>query len=248
MFSFKKKKPEIKFISSFPNLTMLEEVLPKPTKSFTPSWWKNLENGNNDVSKTMKVDAGTVKNCPSFPDYFSNGFIVPMWCDVILKYNKKTGIYDFEFSNKEFIIENHGNQQFLDIVPSYNYMNKKGSFVFKFISPWSAITDPGWSILQLPAFYHFNNDFTVLPGIIDTDIYHELNQQVILLDPKEEIFIPRGTPLAQYIPFKREKINLTIREANENDIDSITKQRLILRSQFTGSKQYNSMRRERDKK
>lgn len=247
MLSFNKKDPEIKFVSTFPNLSMLEEVAPKPTKNFIPSWWKNLQSGNNNVSKTMKVSGGTVKNCPSFPDYFSNGFILPMWCDVILRYNKSTNIYDYELSNKDFIIEDHGNQQFLDIVPSYNYMGKKGAFVFKFISPWFAITDPGWSVLQLPAFYHFNDDFTVLPGVIDTDIYHEINQQVILLEPKEEIFIPMGTPLAQYIPFKRQKIDLTVREANENDTNLIINQRLKLRSQFVGSKQYNAMRRNRDK-
>lgn len=241
------KKPKIKFISTMPGLPFVEQALPKPTKNFIPDWWKDVPSANNKIEKTFQVNAGNIKNCPSFPDYFSNGFILPMWCDTILRYNKKTERYDFEVSNKEFLIETHGNQQFVDIVPSYNYMGKTAAFVFKPICPWQIITSPGWSVLQLPAFYHFNNDFTVLPGIIDTDIYHEINQQVILLDPKEEIFIPLGTPLAQYIPFKRQKIEMEISEPNEKDLSMIIKQRLNLRSQFTGSKQYNSMRRDRDK-
>jgi len=247
MFKIGGENKQVRIIATMEGLSTVEEVIPKPTKKFIPDWWKELAPANNKTEKSFKIDAGNVKNCPSFPDYFSSGFIVPMWCDTILRYNKNSNTYDFEVSNKDFIVETHGNQQFVDIVPSFNYLGKTASFVFKFVCPWQVITEPGWSLLQLPAFYHFNNEFTVLPGIIDTDVHHEINQQIILLNPKEEIFIPMGTPLAQYIPFKREKIETVVTEPTKKDFKILNRQRLRFRSQFIGSKQYNSMRRSREK-
>ena len=60
-------------------------------------------------------------------------------------------------------------------------------------------------MLQLPMFWHFNPNFTVAPGVIWTDIHHEINQQM-MFHKKGRIRLERGTPLAQYIPIRRETI------------------------------------------
>lgn len=240
-------KTIIKFISTIKGLENIDLISPKPSIKYVPSWWKNMptEHGASSVSDGT-ISVGNVKNCPSFPDYFSNGFTVPMWCDTKLIYHKETDKFSWLVSNQQFSWEVHGHSQFLNLSP-HKYLGRNGKFVFKALSPWKIITPPGWSVLQLPMFYHFDNKFTVLPGIIDSDIHHEINQQVVILEESEEIFIPAGTPFVQYIPFKRENLSLEVKSPNEQEFEQIETQRLKFWSKFAGSRQYNSMRRERDK-
>jgi hypothetical protein len=69
-----------------------------------------------------------------------------------------------------------------------------------------------------------------LPGVIRTDIHHELNQQVLYHGGGKEVFIRRGEPFVQYIPYKRLQTDLlvsdmTVEEGNlfkTNDLDSFT--------------------------
>jgi hypothetical protein len=218
-------------------LESIEECLPKPAKHFIPKWFK-------DIPSTV---LGTVKVCPSFPDYFSQGYIIPMWCDVKLAYTKETDKWEWKSPSSFFNWETHAPKQFTDhTTPNFNGVD--GQFVFKAISPWKIITPPGWSVLQLPLFYHFNKEWSVLPGIIDTDIHSEINQQVLYHGNDKEIEIKQGDPFVLYIPFKRSnKLDYEIRYKNSDDEKSFYKQYLGLSSQFTPNGYYRKLQRKRDK-
>ena len=60
----------------------------------------------------------------------------------------------------------------------------------------------------------FNFDY--LPGLFDTDKIHEVNLQLIITSSDKEILIKQGTPLAIYIPFKRQSYQLNIVDMNKN--------------------------------
>ena len=80
---------------------------------------------------------------------------------------------------------------------------------WKWNTPAKEFTPPGISMLQLPMMWHFNPNFTVAPGVIWTDIHHEINQQMMF--HKKGVFnLQRGTPLAQYIPIRREKFEYNV--------------------------------------
>jgi hypothetical protein len=52
---------------------------------------------------------------------------------------------------------------------------------------------------------HRESVFTILPGIVDTDEYYApVNFPMVINNPEFEGLIPKGTPIAQVIPFKRE--------------------------------------------
>jgi hypothetical protein len=52
---------------------------------------------------------------------------------------------------------------------------------------------------------HRESVFTILPGIVDTDRYYSpVNFPFTVNDPNFEGLIPKGTPIAQVIPFKRD--------------------------------------------
>jgi hypothetical protein len=228
-------KAKIEFISLVEGLESIEECRPKPAKHFIPEWFKNIP---------AKAPS-TVKMCPSFTDYFSMGYIMPMWTDIKIQYNKETKDYAWATPDPTFILDVHGNNQLIDHV-SPSFLGVDGQFAFKTVSPWKIITPKGWSVLQLPLFYNFNKEFSTFPGIIDTDIFHDLNQQILYHGTGEEINIKRGTPFALYVPFKRDEVYLDadIRYANDEDRKKFNKVDLNFKTMFTPGI-YRKMQRQR---
>jgi hypothetical protein len=84
--------------------------------------------------------------------------------------------------------------------------------------------------------------------VIDTDIHHEINQQVVYYGNNEKVTIDRGTPLAMYIPFKREKHKYKISSATDKDMKYFSRKSLEILTKRTGSGAYRLLQRERDKK
>ena len=229
------KSDKIQFISTFEGLETIEECLPRPAKNFIPKWFKDIQS----------EEIATVKNCPSFPDYFSQGYIIPMWTDV--KMSVSGNGFKNEPSAKRFSFESHSNKQMLDYKKA-TFNGIEGQFVFKAVSPWRIITPPGWSVLQLPLFYHFNQEWSVLPGVIDTDIHSEINQQILYHGDGKEVTIKCGDPFALYIPFKRsEKLKHEVRYQTAEEYKSFDKHTLLLNQSFTPNGMYRKMQRKRDK-
>jgi hypothetical protein len=89
--------------------------------------------------------------------------------------------------------------------------------VFKYINPWIPKTPKGYSSLFVQPF-HRESVFTILPGIVDTDAYAApVNFPMVINDPTFEGLIPKGTPIAQVIPFKRDSWSMEF--GNMKDIE-----------------------------
>lgn len=73
----------------------------------------------------------------------------------------------------------------------------------KLVNPWRMKTAPGWSTLMVPIYWEPNPNYTVVPAIVNTDIYHLMNV-VLNITGDTSFEIPFNTPLAQLIPFKRD--------------------------------------------
>jgi hypothetical protein len=229
------KSEKIKFISTVQGLESIEECLPRPAKYFIPKWFR-------DIPSSIK---GTVKDCPSFPDYFSEGYIIPMWSDI--KMNLVDGEPQWEFPSKRFSWEAHSNIQLMDHVKP-NVQGVDAQFVFKADCPWRIITPPGWSVLQLPLFYNFNKEWSVLPGIVDTDIHSIINQQVLYHGNGKEIQINCGDPFVLYIPFKRSnKLKHEIRYQNEEEAKAFDLNLFNFKKKFMPNGYYRELQRKRDK-
>lgn len=233
---FNKKINKIQFISTIEGLDSIKECLPRPAKHFIPQWFKDIPSNGLD----------NIKVCPGILDYFSQGYIIPMWCDSSIL---KTDIgWSWKTSDNKFGWSLHENFQFLD----YNKASFNGidaQFVFKTNCPWRIITPPGWSVLQLPLFYHFNKDWSILPGIIDTDVHHEINQQVLYHGNGKNVEIKYGEPFVLYIPFKRSnKLKNIIRYKNKKDNLLFKKNELIIASEFRPNGKYRELQRKINKK
>lgn len=237
MFKKYNKKPSIKFYTNIPGLADIPELQPQPAHNFIPQWWKSLP------KQKPYPEIQTVKVCPALPDFFSQGYIIPLWSDMILRYSKEKNEFLWYAgrpdSTNPIFISSHSNEQFVDFV-SPSFQGREGYFVFKFNSPWFITTSKGYSVFQLPLFYHFNEKFSVLPGIIHTDTHNQINQQVLCHKDDEEIFIKRGTPFVQYIPFKRTKYDLIVGASTQEDKDYTLASSFNLSSKFLGAGAYKS--------
>ena len=234
-----KEKPLIQFVSTIPGFETVADATPKPSKAFTPEWFKSLP---------LEVDGVfTARICPSFPDFFSQGYIMPFWMDTDFKYNDEEDRWNIRSSEYHKNWSAHVPKQFLDHVDA-RYQSEDARYVFKANSPWRIITPPGYSVLQLPLFYHYDRDYSVLPGIIDTDIHHEVNQQVMYHGKSDYFKINRGDPFAMYIPFKRIKPKLSIERITDEYRQIFDNQELDIFTKFLNNGTYRRRQRDRDKK
>ena len=201
LFTFwkQKEKPKIHWWSVIEGLEKVAPIV--PAKEYVPDWWKKVER----MIDNKLDNKGTVRNCPSFPEYITQGFVVPLWCDLHLEVHHDS--WKWKSPEKLFTFNNHPGEQFRDWLPKHVQDNT--SMVLKPNCPWRVKTPPGWSVWQLPMIYHYNPVFETLPGIIWSDIHHEINQQMMF--HKKGVFnLQRGTPLAQYIPIRRETFEYNV--------------------------------------
>ena len=225
LFTFwkQREKPKIHWWSVIDGVDKVTPIL--PAKEFIPDWWKKVERFINKKHDQK----GTVRNCPSFPEYINQGFVVPLWCD--LHITIKHDGFEWHTPDKMFSFSSHSDVQFRDYLPQH--MKDNTSMVLKPSCPWRVKTPPGWSVWQLPMTYHYNPIFETLPGIIWSDIHHEINQQM-LMRQYGEFVIKRGTPLAMYVPYERNKYTYDVSGPNEQNSKWANTSYAYVRTKFKG--------------
>lgn len=236
-----KKQPLIEFMTQVHNLEYDKDAIPKPAKSFMPEWWKQIP---------YLSDSGemTIKACPSYPDFFSHAFVVRSWVNITFEAKPKNNSLNIKkFSDNRFPEWTlHPAEQMLDY-GSFNVGDRKVTMTVKANCPWNIRTPKGYSVLQLPMTYEFNKNWSVMPGIIDTDIHPQINQQIMVHSNGEDVVIKKGEPLAMYFPFKREKWKNEIKTVNHEEFHYLEHKGLRITSKHPKGGGYREMQRERDK-
>jgi hypothetical protein len=227
----KDKNLNIEFFSTIPFLNDIKECRPRPLAQLMPEWWKS--------SNSAPL---SIKECPAIIHMLKDSYVVPMWCDVeIIIENNNVG---WRLPHPDFAFESHADEQFLDFAP--NNVKENTAKILKAICPWNIKTPKGYSVYQTSNFYGFNDNFSIFPGIINTDYHHEINQQMMLHGKNKTFSIKRGEPFAIYTPFKREKFDIVTRDATKEDIDSFARNSLNIFTKFKGG--YKKALKELDSK
>ena len=217
MFSFLKKifrnKSKILFstkmelIDAFPH--------PIPAHKAMPKWFKELKP---NAKSQSKAETGTSKKCIPMLDAMSQGYIIPLWADLHVKVTKKTLEKDGEEGLHVWMkfpsdwstgdLSTHSWEQVGDACDLKKF--ELGKVILKFANPWSICTPKGWSVQLKNPSNNFENNILLFEGVVDTDTYQlPINFPYIWTGNEEgEWVIPKGTPLVQVIPFKREKLKL----------------------------------------
>jgi hypothetical protein len=193
---------------TFTNTSGIDIEQPQPASKFIPDWYKNMESyigGNKKPSGDGGTDA-TIKRCMPVFDAITAGYIITSPADVYISIKKEKQF--FEWSSLG-LISFHPVEQ----APEHPARNQHA--YPKWNNPWAIKTPKGYSALFTQPM-HRESVFTILPGIVDTDTYiAPVNFPMVINDPNFEGLIPKGTPIAQVIPFKRENWQMKIGSKKE---------------------------------
>jgi hypothetical protein len=138
------------------------------------------------------------------------GYLILSAADVYISKQLEGNAYQWAHHN---LITAHSLSQ----VEGYPKSNIKlnSDLVPKFVNPWIIQTPKNYSCLFISPLHH-DLPFTTIAGVVDTDtFFHQVNFP-FFPDPDFEGLIPRGTPIAQVIPFKRESWKMSIHSLEES--------------------------------
>jgi hypothetical protein len=189
---------------TFTNVSGFKDIeKPQPALAFIPDWYKNMDSymdKNKKPNGSGNTNA-TIKRCMPVFDAIIAGYIITLPADVYVSI--KDGQQYFEWSELG-LISFHVVEQ----APEHPARNRHA--YPKWINYWAIKTPKGYSTMFVQPM-HRESVFTILPGIVDTDKYTApVNFPMVINDPEFEGLIPKGTPIAQVIPFKRESWKMQI--------------------------------------
>jgi hypothetical protein len=176
---------------------------PVPASQLIPDWYKNLESYRGGAKKPNGTGGttATIKRCMPVFDAITAGYIVTLPADVYVSI--KDGEQHFEWANYNLV-------QFHPVEQAPTHPMGNGHDYPKWTTHWSIRTPKGYSTLFVQPM-HRESVFTIFPGIVDTDEYYSpVNFPFVMNDFNFEGLIPKGTPLGQLIPFKRESWTMKI--------------------------------------
>jgi hypothetical protein len=183
----------------FTNVLGLDFFPPKPAVKEIPDWYKNMPeyvSSNGKIISETNTTPHTIKKCMPVFDAITAGYILYTQTDV--QVTQENGLPYYRWSSQNAI-------GFHPIVQASLHPNAKEIAFPKWDNPYSVKTPPGYSTLFIPPMHNPNGIFTILPGVVDTDIYTApVNFPFTLDDIKWEGLIPAGTPMVQVIPIKRD--------------------------------------------
>jgi hypothetical protein len=181
---------------------------PTPAIKCIPDWYKKMDEYKNN-KKEINDQGGnsTIKKCIPVWDALTAGYIFYTQVDVYVKEINESPYYTWA---------NEGVIDFHDPIQADKHPTANGNPFPKWISPYGIKTEPGYSCLFIQPMHRENKFFTIMPGIVDTDVYtNNVHFPFTLNDVKFEGLIPAGTPMVQIIPFKRDSFELKFGGAKE---------------------------------
>lgn len=200
-----RKKQQTKLVTFTDVIGVAGEYAPKPAIHFIPEWYKKME--ASFPKEQTPNSLSTIKKCIPVLDAITAGYIIVSPCDVYVSIKEGEPNYDSTIPN---LITFHPRKQ------AYKHP-KVNDFQFpKWNNPWAIKTPKGYSCLFVPPMHNQSDRFVILEGIVDTDNYSAaVNFPFVLKTPDKEFMIPAGTPIAQVIPFKRDKWESSISKEKE---------------------------------
>jgi len=174
---------------------LLESGMPHLNRGNRPSWWS-----------TLPSLPSSYRRCYGINDLMQNGFSINMWCDVDVTHDHSEQRMNVRLSAREFQCESFSFDQ-LGHCPITNDRELTEVAFPKLVSPFNVRTPKGWSILTFQHPLSYSCDYQVMPGVIHTDFYHEINVVLNLMTGRD-FTIKAGTPMLYCLPIRRSEMGV----------------------------------------
>lgn len=161
---------------------------PEASKNLIPEWYKNI-NGN--------IELQNVKKCMPFLDSLSHGYMQTTWANIYI--NKVNDKVTFSHDGD---VPLFFQRESTDMPIGDNFYNIE--FVWQ--RPWSTVLPDEFSALITHPLNRIDLPFITLSGIVDFDksIHAPVGNMPFFIKKDFIGLIPKGTPMFQIIPIKRE--------------------------------------------
>jgi len=210
---------KITFVSLIPGVTDTVPVF--EAKHIDHQW---IKNARQDYKKRKQQDGpfNHIMQCPGIFDLYNYGYIIPMWHECLIETNGDGHSYKWAIPSDEGLeidgIKGPLGSHEHDIVKTMSTPHYSLEGVIKFNTPWRIIAPKDVKILMIPIAYPDSFEFESTIGILDPGISNEINVQVRWNVKNGRHLIKAGTPLCHVIPVTDRKLELEVRDANENDL------------------------------
>ncbi|MBX3484194.1 hypothetical protein [Phenylobacterium sp.] len=177
---------------------------PAPAAQGLPDWLRAMP--AHLVSEFAGGEDDTVKRCPPFVDAMTSGFLIPLICDVEVADGRFTWDLDLPAGGSSAWPRSPLSFHHPDAVAG-TPLHDPDRFVVKFHNLWTIEAPEGYALLFTHPANRFDLPFTTLTGMVDCDRYTDawINFPAHWRDPDFRGVLPRGTPVAQCVPVRRER-------------------------------------------
>jgi hypothetical protein len=191
----RRPRPTIEFLCRIEDSGVIAE--PVPARSALPAWFRQLPGVDRDHLSATN-DGLTVKRCSPFLDALGIGWIIPLAATVRLEVSDGGTRVEAGWEFDRPMVSNHA--------PFQVTGNPHGPRPpMKFHNYWTVSTPPGWSSLFVPALNRTNGVVELFSGVVDTDSFPTPVNFPFVATANDGVHIlPKGTPLVQVIPFRRD--------------------------------------------
>jgi len=225
---------KIEFVSTVSGVSDLFPI--KQSKDVLPKWVNSAKQNYSARKKATNGRLNHIYQCPGIFDVMNQGYVVPMWHDVIINTNGDPDAFSWTVPTNELVelvpdtglIENQSNG-IGNLMPSKPWSLNS---LIKINTPWNVIAPRGVKLLILPVPYPDSFEFESSIGILDPGYSNEINLQMYYNVPQGDFTIKAGTPLAQIIPLSEQKFQLVCREMNSLDKLWIRKRKFFMSATF----------------
>lgn len=210
MFFFKRNTI---VVDCFTTNSSVNDLFPiQKASKFYPQWWKDLpktfELPNN---WGLTIPHATMKGCIGFTNTYNNGFMIPLWADLLVQTDPTNWLYQFSTAHK---VDSHDKEQIGSDL--YHHL--------KLISPWTLKEKSGVKFMWTSAFYNQLAELSayhILPGIMDFKYNHGTNVNMFFPKVDNKILFKAGTPLAHIIPMSENKVEIKTHVVTEAEMEKI---------------------------
>lgn len=190
---------------------------PQPAIKNIPEWYKSLPkfyDSNDEKTLDPKNNIGTdgaqvsTKMCMPFFDALTMGYTYVLENDIYVDIDKD-GMPTISWD---------GDVMLVDVRPSLDIVlpDNCHPIHYGWRMNWYYETPPGYSVLVTHPMNRYDLPFYTMSGVIESDIWGLPVFTAFFLQKGFRGKIPKGTPLFQMIPFKRDNWEL---EVLDNDIE-----------------------------
>jgi hypothetical protein len=212
---FKKKDIVINFYTDKAHVFNYFPVV--EAKKTLPSWFKELPR---PYFNSPEDSHSNIKLCPGIMDYYTSGFLVPLWSELYLKIGKAGETnYAWQYSDQQSALVSHSPHMYGNVLPETEYQH------LKLTSPWMVTCEEDIEfIIKQPDWrFDINDNIHISSGFLNFKYQPTLNVNLFVKREKEdsEIMLKQGTPLLHIVPLTERKIIMKTHLIDNKEFNSI---------------------------